>query len=153
MYSFYIIPPPCEKIDFSSFFQCILFSSYFLGFLSDQVKGEANISYICSRFYRAPELIFGATEYTTSIDIWSAGCVLAELLLGQVCVITHHIQIVNIYRKLIKWYLFLLPTCHLTRQNFVAIVSWWKCSGPACGDYKGAILMGIYYGYKVGCPC
>lgn len=49
-----------------------------------QVKGEANISYICSRYYRAPELIFGATEYTTSIDIWSAGCVLAELLLGQV---------------------------------------------------------------------
>ncbi|GMP74275.1 hypothetical protein CsSME_00031735 [Camellia sinensis var. sinensis] len=47
------------------------------------VKGEANIAYICSRFYRAPELIFGATEYTTSIDIWSAGCVLAELLLGQ----------------------------------------------------------------------
>ncbi|KAL4204482.1 hypothetical protein AMTRI_Chr01g110050 [Amborella trichopoda] len=47
------------------------------------VKGEGNISYICSRYYRAPELIFGATEYTTSIDIWSAGCVLAELLLGQ----------------------------------------------------------------------
>lgn len=47
------------------------------------VKGEPNISYICSRYYRAPELIFGATEYTTAIDIWSAGCVLAELLLGQ----------------------------------------------------------------------
>uniref|UniRef100_A0ACD5TQ27 Uncharacterized protein n=1 Tax=Avena sativa TaxID=4498 RepID=A0ACD5TQ27_AVESA len=47
------------------------------------VKGEPNISYICSRYYRAPELIFGATEYTTSIDIWAAGCVLAELLLGQ----------------------------------------------------------------------
>jgi len=48
------------------------------------VEGESNISYICSRYYRAPELIFGATEYTTSVDIWSAGCVLAELLLGQV---------------------------------------------------------------------
>ncbi|KAJ6683167.1 SHAGGY-RELATED PROTEIN KINASE ALPHA [Salix koriyanagi] len=47
------------------------------------VKGEPNISYICSRYYRAPELIFGATEYTTAIDIWSVGCVLAELLLGQ----------------------------------------------------------------------
>ncbi|KAK8968379.1 Shaggy-related protein kinase alpha [Platanthera guangdongensis] len=47
------------------------------------VKGEPNISYICSRYYRAPELIFGATEYTTAIDIWSAGCVLAELLLRQ----------------------------------------------------------------------
>ncbi|KAH9788042.1 Shaggy-related protein kinase theta [Citrus sinensis] len=48
------------------------------------VPGEPNISYICSRYYRAPELIFGATEYTTAIDMWSIGCVLAELLLGQV---------------------------------------------------------------------
>ncbi|XP_052724392.1 shaggy-related protein kinase theta isoform X1 [Vigna angularis] len=47
------------------------------------VPGEPNISYICSRYYRAPELIFGATEYTTAIDMWSVGCVLAELLLGQ----------------------------------------------------------------------
>ncbi|KAJ7007610.1 hypothetical protein NC653_006597 [Populus alba x Populus x berolinensis] len=47
------------------------------------VPGEPNISYICSRYYRAPELIFGASEYTSAIDIWSVGCVLAELLLGQ----------------------------------------------------------------------
>ncbi len=47
------------------------------------MKGEPNVSYICSRYYRAPELIFGATDYTTAIDIWSAGCVFAELLLGQ----------------------------------------------------------------------
>ncbi|XP_010544691.1 PREDICTED: shaggy-related protein kinase beta [Tarenaya hassleriana] len=47
------------------------------------VPGEPNISYICSRYYRAPELIFGATEYTTTIDMWSAGCVMGELLLGQ----------------------------------------------------------------------
>nr|CAD1835458.1 unnamed protein product [Ananas comosus var. bracteatus] len=47
------------------------------------VPGEPNISYICSRYYRAPELIFGATEYTTAIDMWSVGCVLAELLIRQ----------------------------------------------------------------------
>ncbi|CAH8447856.1 unnamed protein product [Dicrocoelium dendriticum] len=47
------------------------------------VRGEPNVSYICSRYYRAPELIFGAVEYTCQIDIWSSGCVLAELLLGQ----------------------------------------------------------------------
>ncbi|PIM98042.1 Non-specific serine/threonine protein kinase [Handroanthus impetiginosus] len=35
-------------------------------------------------YYRAPELILRATKYTTAIDIWSMGCVLAELLLGQV---------------------------------------------------------------------
>ncbi|XP_037723422.1 protein kinase shaggy isoform X9 [Drosophila subpulchrella] len=47
------------------------------------LHGEPNVSYICSRYYRAPELIFGAINYTTKIDVWSAGCVLAELLLGQ----------------------------------------------------------------------
>ncbi|GAY54298.1 hypothetical protein CUMW_155630 [Citrus unshiu] len=76
-----------------SSFKCCPATSQWLSALSSwliactldtvKVKGEANISYICSRYYRAPELIFGATEYTTSIDIWSAGCVLAELLLGQ----------------------------------------------------------------------
>ncbi|CCC66959.1 hypothetical protein NCAS_0A04010 [Naumovozyma castellii] len=44
---------------------------------------EPNVSYICSRYYRAPELIFGATNYSNQIDIWSSGCVMAELLLGQ----------------------------------------------------------------------
>uniref|UniRef100_A0A0R3RUR2 Protein kinase domain-containing protein n=1 Tax=Elaeophora elaphi TaxID=1147741 RepID=A0A0R3RUR2_9BILA len=47
------------------------------------VRDEPNVSYICSRYYRAPELIFGATNYTNSIDMWSAGTVLAELLLGR----------------------------------------------------------------------
>ena len=37
------------------------------------VKGEPNIAYICSRYYRAPELIFGATDYTPDIDTWSMG--------------------------------------------------------------------------------
>lgn len=47
------------------------------------VPGEPNVAYICSRYYRAPELIFGATQYTCSIDMWSCGCMLGELLLGQ----------------------------------------------------------------------
>jgi len=47
------------------------------------VKGQPNVSYICSRYYRAPELLFGATEYTCSVDLWSIGTILAELLLGH----------------------------------------------------------------------
>lgn len=38
------------------------------------VRGEPNISYICSRYYRAPELIFGATDYTCAIDVRVAPC-------------------------------------------------------------------------------
>ena len=44
---------------------------------------EPSISYICSRYYRAPELILGSTFYSTSVDIWSLGCVIAEMLLSR----------------------------------------------------------------------
>jgi glycogen synthase kinase 3 beta len=47
------------------------------------IKGEPNVAYICSRYYRAPELIFGATEYNFQIDVWSTGCVIAELVLNH----------------------------------------------------------------------
>ena len=30
-------------------------------------------------WYRAPELLLGARHYTTAIDIWAVGCVMAEL--------------------------------------------------------------------------
>lgn len=46
-------------------------------------KGAPNVAYICSRYYRAPELIFEASDYTTAIDTWSLGCILSELFLGQ----------------------------------------------------------------------
>jgi dual specificity tyrosine-phosphorylation-regulated kinase 2/3/4 len=39
-------------------------------------------TYIQSRFYRAPEIILGLS-YTTSIDIWSFGCILVELYTGR----------------------------------------------------------------------
>lgn len=29
---------------------------------------------------RAPELLLGAKEYSTAIDMWSVGCIMAELL-------------------------------------------------------------------------
>ena len=47
------------------------------------IKGEPNISYICSRYYRPPELILGCTQYTTQVDVWSVGCIIAELVLNK----------------------------------------------------------------------
>src|SRR4051794_1859706 len=31
--------------------------------------------------YRAPELLYGARAYGTGVDLWAAGCIIAELLL------------------------------------------------------------------------
>jgi len=42
---------------------------------------EQIYTYIQSRFYRAPEIILGI-RYTSAIDIWSFGCILAELYSG-----------------------------------------------------------------------
>ena len=35
---------------------------------------------VVTQFYRAPELLAGCRHYNTAIDMWSVGCVLAELL-------------------------------------------------------------------------
>jgi serine/threonine protein kinase len=39
--------------------------------------------YVVTRPYRAPELLMGSRDYGASVDMWSAGCILAELLAGQ----------------------------------------------------------------------
>lgn len=36
--------------------------------------------YVVTRWYRAPEVILNASEYDHAIDIWSIGCIFAELL-------------------------------------------------------------------------
>uniref|UniRef100_A0ACD5URS4 Uncharacterized protein n=3 Tax=Avena sativa TaxID=4498 RepID=A0ACD5URS4_AVESA len=35
---------------------------------------------VVTLWYRAPELLLGAKEYSTAIDMWSVGCIMAELL-------------------------------------------------------------------------
>lgn len=35
---------------------------------------------VVTLWYRAPELLLGGKEYTTAIDMWSVGCIFAELL-------------------------------------------------------------------------
>lgn len=38
-------------------------------------------SQVVTRWYRAPELLFGARHYTGAVDVWAAGCIFAELML------------------------------------------------------------------------
>jgi len=39
--------------------------------------------YVCTRWYRAPELMLCDGTYTSSMDMWSVGCILGELIFGQ----------------------------------------------------------------------
>eukprot|EP01006_Ploeotia_vitrea_P007290 TRINITY_DN16628_c0_g1_i1.p1 TRINITY_DN16628_c0_g1~~TRINITY_DN16628_c0_g1_i1.p1 ORF type:complete len:392 (+),score=25.37 TRINITY_DN16628_c0_g1_i1:41-1216(+) len=39
--------------------------------------------YVETRWYRAPEIIMECTQYDQKVDLWSVGCILAELLLRK----------------------------------------------------------------------
>lgn len=46
-------------------------------------KGQALTSRVVTLWYRPPELLLGATDYGVAVDLWSAGCILAELFSGK----------------------------------------------------------------------
>lgn len=44
---------------------------------------QAMTTQVVTLWYRAPELLLGSIRYGVGIDLWSAGCILAELLTGK----------------------------------------------------------------------
>ena len=49
----------------------------------DQDQQPLLTDYVATRWYRAPEILLGSNKYTKGVDMWSMGCILAELLLGK----------------------------------------------------------------------
>ena len=45
---------------------------------------QNNLAYICSRSYRAPQLIIGNRKYNTHVDMWSLGCIMVQMITGQI---------------------------------------------------------------------
>eukprot|EP00041_Stephanoeca_diplocostata_P011563 m.191359 g.191359 ORF g.191359 m.191359 type:complete len:445 (+) comp18589_c0_seq8:241-1575(+) len=55
-----------------------------LDFGLSRIESDSNsrmTGYVATRYYRAPEVIMQWGKYSTSLDMWSFGCVLGELLL------------------------------------------------------------------------
>ncbi|CAH2055063.1 unnamed protein product [Thlaspi arvense] len=49
----------------------------------DASKRQEMTNRVVTLWYRAPELLHGVVEYSVGVDLWSAGCILAELLAGR----------------------------------------------------------------------
>ncbi|KAJ8935623.1 hypothetical protein NQ318_006466 [Aromia moschata] len=47
------------------------------------LSGEACTGYVATRWYRAPELIVAEPNYGVGVDIWSVGCLFAEMMTGD----------------------------------------------------------------------
>ena len=50
---------------------------------ADTLPSRPLTNAVFAHWYRAPELLFGSTLYSEAVDVWAAGCVLAELLLRR----------------------------------------------------------------------
>eukprot|EP00730_Choanoeca_flexa_P006727 TRINITY_DN12211_c0_g6_i6.p1 TRINITY_DN12211_c0_g6~~TRINITY_DN12211_c0_g6_i6.p1 ORF type:complete len:433 (+),score=61.66 TRINITY_DN12211_c0_g6_i6:150-1448(+) len=46
-------------------------------------QGAAYTEYVATRWYRAPELLVGDTQYGSAVDVFATGCVFAEMLTGH----------------------------------------------------------------------
>jgi cyclin-dependent kinase-like len=53
-----------------------------LGFARSMPSNRIMTDYVATRWYRPPELLIGKDDYDKSIDIWSVGCVMAEMIDG-----------------------------------------------------------------------
>lgn len=53
--------------------------------LTAEPGGETGFmtEYVATRWYRAPEIMLTFKQYTKAIDVWSVGCVLAEMITGR----------------------------------------------------------------------
>jgi mitogen-activated protein kinase 1/3 len=46
-------------------------------------KAARMTDYVSTRWYRAPEVLLKLKSYSTAMDVWAVGCILAELLLRR----------------------------------------------------------------------
>ncbi|XP_078441851.1 MAP kinase 4 [Wolffia australiana] len=49
------------------------------GLARTTTEADLMTEYVVTRWYRAPELLLNCSEYTAAIDIWSVGCIIAEI--------------------------------------------------------------------------
>ena len=93
------------------------------------VRGEPNVSYICSRYYRAPELIFGAIDYTTKIGMYFLLITVSfwDMIMAGLCRTNP-----NCTGRRLECGLRLGWTSPRTTH-----LPWWLGCGPTRGDYQG----------------
>ena len=91
---------------FHDFILCCVFCTFYwwIEFLVSTHDTCAQLLIICeqvfARWYRAPELLFGAKQYGPGVDVWAAGCIFAELLLRRPFLQVKKIYMIDILKQM-----------------------------------------------------
>lgn len=84
----------------------------------DRVSCRMNDQYVCSRWYRSPEVILRTHSPGFHMDVWAAGCMLAEMLLGRpIFTGKNAVQVMQMIVGYIG-----LPSASLLQQSVAAFV-------------------------------
>lgn len=59
---------------------CLKICDFGLARIKEPDESRAMTLEVVTQYYRAPELLMGAKHYSSAVDIWSVGCIFAELL-------------------------------------------------------------------------
>jgi len=49
----------------------------------DPMESTILTDYVATRWYRAPEILLGSTDYSFGVDMWAVGCILGEMINGK----------------------------------------------------------------------
>ena len=64
-------------------FGTLKIADFGLATVFDPDHNQPMTSRVVTLWYRPPELLLGATDYGVGVDLWSVGCILAELFAGK----------------------------------------------------------------------
>lgn len=78
--------------------------------------------YVATRWYRAPELLVGDTQYGPPVDVWALGCVFAELLDGNpLWPGKSDVDQLYLIRKTLGTQISCIPPSHNSRQTRIPL--------------------------------
>jgi serine/threonine protein kinase len=75
-----VIPGPCELHPLEK--AVLKIADFALTRVLDQSKKDYT-SEVITLWYRPPEILMGQRKYTAAVDMWSVGCIFAEMLQGD----------------------------------------------------------------------
>lgn len=70
-------------------------------------------SRVVTLWYRPPELLLGATHYGVGVDLWSAGCILAELFAGKP-ILRGRTEVLFAWVLVVNCFLLIYHRCYIT---------------------------------------